>query len=345
MGAGSRLAVVWGEHKGEPCMRFTGPGAADLARAGAVRVYPSELASSGTAGLPPMAGRYGGDGEGAWFVPRFGFVAGASYTAIWQAQAVVLDRPPERGHATTTVEAMYPTAGTIPFNQLRLYVHFTAPMSEGFSSEHVHVRDASSGETLVDALLENTTELWDRERRRLTLLFDPGRIKRGLRPQREAGYPLAPGRPVEVVVDAGFPDGAGRPLARPYSRRYDVGPEVRAHVGPSSWVLHPPRAGTSEPLVVDFDRPLDHALLQHSLTVRDASAGGFAGAVGTGPEERSWAFFPRRPWAPGPYVLEVDHRLEDLAGNSVSRLFDRDLVDPQGDPRPATPVRRTFVAR
>jgi hypothetical protein len=345
MGAGSPLAVEWGEHGGEPCMRFTGAGVVDLVRAGEVRVYPTEPASSGLVGLPPMAGRYGTDEEGAWFLPRFGFVPGASYTVAWHAQALVLERPPDRGPATTTVRGIYPSAGTIPFNQLRLYVHFSASMSEGFFAEHIHVRDVSSGEELVDALLEHTAELWDRDRTRLTLLFDPARIKRGLRPQREAGYPLSSGRPVEVVVDAGFVDAAGRPLAGPFSRRYDVGPDVRARVDPSSWALHPPRAESLAPLVVDFDRPLDHALLQHSLTVRDASGGGVRGKVGTGAEERSWALFPSCPWAPGRYELEVDHRLEDLAGNSVSRVFDRDLANPVDDPQPARPVRRPFAVR
>ena len=42
--------------------------------------------------------------------------------------------------------------------------------------------------------LELGEELWDPEGRRLTLLFDPGRIKRGLKPREDAGQILQPGK-------------------------------------------------------------------------------------------------------------------------------------------------------
>jgi len=262
---------------------------------------------------------------------------------VWRDDVTVLDRPECGGAPTTTVEALYPSAPALPRNQLRLYVHFSAPMTEGVAARHVYVVDGASGEQLIDALLETTVELWDRDRRRLTLLFDPGRIKRGLVPHEQLGYPLVPGRPVEVVIDAGFPDALGRPLMRRFSRRYDVGPDIRLHVDPASWVLHPPPASSVDPLVVDFDRPLDHGLVQHCLSVRTSGGGAVAGKSGTAPEERAWAFFPAQGWTAGAYELEVDHSLEDLAGNSVARVFDRDLSDPLDDPRPARPVRVPFV--
>jgi hypothetical protein len=290
-----------------------------------------------------MAGRHGTDGTTVWFVPRFGFVPGTSYTVVWRDHVAVLDQPACGGAPTTGAEAIYPSCATLPRNQLRLYVQFAAPMTEGVAARHVHVADAASGEPLVDALLETTVELWDRDRRRLTLLFDPGRIKRGLGPHQQLGDPLVPGRPIEVVVDAGFPDALGRPLVRPFSRRYTVGPDLRHHVDPASWVLHLPRASSVDPLVVDFDRPLDHGLVQRCLSVRTSGGAAVAGSAGIGAEERAWAFFPTLGWAGGAYLLEVDPSLEDLAGNSVARVFDRDLSDPLDDPRPTRPVRVPFV--
>ena len=47
--------------------------------------------------------------------------------------------------------------------------------------EAQHVRLASdSGDTIAGALLSSEHELWDASRRRLTILLDPARIKRGL---------------------------------------------------------------------------------------------------------------------------------------------------------------------
>ncbi|MCW2931291.1 MAG: hypothetical protein JWM19_2253 [Actinomycetia bacterium] len=54
---------------------------------------------------------------------------------------------------------------------------------------------------------------------------------------------------------------------------------------------------------------------------------------------------PARAWAPGSHQLIVDPVLEDLAGNSVSRVFDRDLTRPEDQPRPARPVTIGFRPR
>ncbi len=48
----------------------------------------------------------------------------------------------------------------------------------------------------------------------------------------------------------------------------------------------------------------------------------------TGPDERSWRLVPAEPWQAGPYELVVDGILEDLAGNSLTRVFDRDRTSP-----------------
>src|SRR5438093_7158021 len=99
-------------------------------------------------------------------------------------------------------------------------------------------------------------ELWDRAHRRLTLLLDPGRIKRGLAPNAEAGYPLIEDVPIVVRVDAAFRDAAGRPLRAGAQRRYQVGRPLRARVDPTAWRLDCPTAGSTDPLTVAFDRPL-----------------------------------------------------------------------------------------
>jgi hypothetical protein len=175
-------------------------------------------------------------------------------------------------------------------------------------------------------------ELWDPDRRRLTLLLDPGRIKRGLAPHEEAGYPLAEGVPVVISIDAGFRDGAGRPLRAGSERRYDVGPAVRSRIDPRGWTCVHPTVGSKEPLTVAFDRPLDHAMLGHCLSVVDMAEGALHGRGSTGAEERSWIFEPDSTWRDVRYQLVVDPRLEDLAGNSLVRVFDRDLTRAEDAP-------------
>ena len=61
--------------------------------------------------------------------------------------------------------------------------------------------------------------------------------------------------------------------------------------------------------------------------------------------ERSWAFVPDRPWGDDDLELRVDPILEDLAGNSIARVFDRDLSAAEDTPRPADVIRLPFRPR
>jgi hypothetical protein len=239
---------------------------------------------------------------------------------------------------------MYPSGPTVPLNLLKFYVHFSAPMREGWQHRAARIRRADTGEHLHDVFLPGDTELWDRDRTRLTLLLDPGRIKRGLLPHRQLGYPLTEGVAIVLSVDATFEDASGAPLRASVERGYEIGPAVRTRVDPAAWRLDVPHAGTREPLTVAFDRPLDHALLQHSLTVRIADAGAsVAGQPSIGAAEQSWEFWPDTPWSPGRYELRIDALLEDLAGNSVARVFDRDLTRAEDTPLDVDHVSLDFV--
>jgi hypothetical protein len=237
---------------------------------------------------------------------------------------------------------MYPSAPEIPRNILRMYLHFSAPMTEGLAAACVQVRRVDTGEPVTGAFLEMEPELWDTARRRLTLLFDPARIKRGLLAHREIGYPLTTGVAVEVTVDERFLDAEGRPLASAGSRRYEVGSDERTRPEPARWQLDPPRAGSTDPLVIRFERPLDHGLLQRCIAIgRDGTRLAGAGASGDG--ERSWRFRPARSWDPMRHAVVVDPILEDVAGNSLRRVFDRDLSNPDDTPGPPNSSHRFFV--
>ena len=108
--------------------------------------------------------------------------------------------------------------------------------------------------------------------------------------------------------------------------------EPGQHVDPSAWRLGRPRADSVDAFVVDFDRPLDRALLEHSLAVLDARGRAVEGQATVADGERSWRFTPLRPRRAERHRLSVDARLENLAGNSLIRVFDRDLTRPEDAP-------------
>jgi hypothetical protein len=351
------VRLEWSSHGGDACLRIIGS-RRDLQQ---LRIYPSDLVEAARASaLAPLEGEYvwGPDGDAVSFVPRFPFVGGMSYTVLGSdfddVDPVTITWPEhDAGECTSHVVEIHPTAGEVPRNLLRCYVHFSDRMSEGFVASHVRVVDSERGDPIDGAFLPMEPELWDRARRRVTLLFDPARIKRGLAPHREVGYPLHVDAMVDVVVDDGFRDAAGRQLTGTHTRRYLVGPDVRRRVDPAVWEVGSPPAGSRDPLVVQFDRPLDHALLQHCLTVvprHDDStarqvAGSLAGSVHVPIGEATWRFTPTEVWTASGYDLVVDTKLEDLAGNSVARVFDRDLADHDHTPLASDRVAVGFVVR
>jgi hypothetical protein len=341
-----RLTLDWSTDGRDDCLVIRGWDDDQLARFRAapasalgrlVPVYPTEVVESAraSAALQPVAGRYAVGHDGIRFVPRFPFVAGTSYSVVLGAietdqdatdgRVLSVERPMPVADPSTAVIGMFPTARSIPRNQLRLYVHFSAPMAEGESRRCISVVRADTGEPIGDPFTPTDPELWDPTRRRLTVLFDPARIKRGLRAQREVGYPLHEGMPIRVVVDEAFRDAAGKPLVQRFERSYEVGPDERRRVDPSAWVVDAPTAGTHDALVVVFDRSLDHALLQHCIVVVTGDGRRLDGVIGVERGESVWSFRPESPWAAAPHRIWVDQILEDGAGNSVWRVFDRDV--------------------
>jgi hypothetical protein len=312
--------VSWSRWRDAACIRLAGSG---LLPEGSVEVRAESGAHADV--LPPMAGRVVRDGADLCFVPRFPFLAGTTYAVVVGGiRTAVLVRPRPDRPATAEVLEIYPTASEVPRNLLRLYVWFSVPMSEGSARTHVRLVD-DAGAEMEGALFETEHELWDPERRRLTVLLDPARIKRGLAPHREIGYPLQAGVGFRVVVDAGFRDGHGTGLRAPASRRYAVGEDERRRVEPGCWRLQAPPRGSVEPFEVGFDRPLDHALVARCVRVQGPDGHPVEGKSETGSGERSWRLLPFRAWPSADHRLIVDPVLEDVAGNSISRVFDRDL--------------------
>jgi hypothetical protein len=329
--------VSWSRCGGEDCVRVVGgtPDARLQVRAGGA-------GSQAWAGGGGMAGRCVRDGPDVCFVPRFAFVDGTSYAVLVDGvEAATLVRPRPDRAATAEVVEIRPTATDVPRNLLRFYVQFSVPMCEGCAARQVRLVD-DGGEVLAGALLPTEYELWDRDRRRLTVLLDPARIKRGLVPHRQAGYPLRSGSSIRVVVGNGFRDARGDPLRAGAERRYQVGGDERRRVDPDGWALGVPSCDTVDPVQVEFGRPLDHALLGRCLHVVGPDGQVVGGRIEVGPGERSWTLTPSATWVPGPHRLVVDPGLEDVAGNSVRRVFDRDLARPEDEPREDGPMVLIF---
>ena len=199
-------------------------------------------------------------------------------------------------------------------------------MSQGEAYGHIHLLDEKGKEVELPFLVLDE-ELWDHSGTRLTLFIDPGRIKRGVKPREDVGPSLEAGKRFSLVIDRDWADAEGRPLVRAFRKEFLVGPPDVTQPTPKEWKVVAPVAGSKAPLVVEFPEPLDHAELGRVLRVTDEAGREIAGRVTIGAKETRWCFTPESRWNSAPHRIAIATILEDLAGNSIARPFEVDVLD------------------
>ena len=278
---------------------------------------------------PPMLGAYAVEQESLVFQPEFGLEPGQSYTAVFLGidKSPEIRRefaiPPRDIPAETHVTHVFPSREHLPQNLLKFYLHFSAPMRTGDSYRHIHLI-GEDGQPIDDPFLELHEELWDDAGTRMTLLFDPGRIKKGLKPREDVGPPLLPGRRYTLLIDAQWHDAQGNRLISEFRKAFDVDDPDETQPAIDRWRLETPSANSTDPLEIRFDESMDRAMLDRIFVVA-ADKAEIAGRIEVADVETTWRFFPERPWQPGKFAVIVETTLEDVAGNSLDRPFEVDL--------------------
>lgn len=351
-----RLAIdVEGLPAGDLARLETDPPARDAWQA-LLRV---EVARNGqaSAALPPVLGDYAVHGGAVRFTPRFPFDPGQRYEVVFDPASLpsardsaasplrpirtTIDVPAPDRAPSTQVAAVYPSALEVPENHLRLYIVFSAPMGLGAAGPYIRLIDEHGG-PLADPFLPLDVDLWNEDRTRFTVLYDPGRVKRGILPNEEMGRPLTVGQTYALEIDADWRDAEGQPLVAPFRREFRVGPPREHALDPADWRVETPVEGTRDPLAVDFPAPLDYGLLHRALRVAGGDGRPLAGEIRVEREETRWLFTPHAPWRPGEHQLVAAATLEDVAGNRIGRPFEVDESAGPDTPR-ASGARVPFL--
>jgi len=279
---------------------------------------------------PSIFGKVTSEGGQILFAPRFPFQRGKSYTIVVVGDGEVktselLDVPAKESKRTA-IDSLYPSADEIPENLLRFYVQFSAPMRKGDIYSHIRILN-ENGDEIELPFLEIEQELWSRDSTRLTLLLDPGRFKRGLKPREEMGPILVSGQEYSLVIDGKWKDANGQSIGKDVVKRFLAVSEDHVQPDPSSWKVSVPKSGSKEVLTVTFDGSIDWSMLFRSITLLDSDARTVAGSISVSEHETVWTFTPEQVWEKGSYTISVDPSLEDAAGNSVGRQFDVDVFE------------------
>ncbi|MEX0717908.1 MAG: Ig-like domain-containing protein [Planctomycetaceae bacterium] len=297
----------------------------------------------------------------------------------------VFSTPPRAAVPAANVAAIHPSRGVLPENQLKFYLVFSAPMSRGQAYDHIrlyrvgriadpsdrepgpvgrladpskaeaesagrignpsHDDEGAAREQVEDPFLQLGEELWDPSGTRFTLLIDPGRIKRGLKPREEIGPVLEEGGRYALVIEPGWEDANGNPVAERFEKAFRVGPPDETQPSIDRWTLDVPAAGARHALAIAFDEPLDRAMLERVLVVKGPDGTPLPGEIAVDQEETRWRFTPEAAWVAGAHTLAVDAALEDLAGNSLDRPFEVDVFEKVDRSLTQRTVERKFVVK
>ncbi len=224
--------------------------------------------------------------------------------------------------AEAQVSAVYPTADVLPENLLRFYVYFSMPMKRENILNAVYLAD-SDVQKLEGVFLDNRFDLWSPDSTRLTLLFDPGRVKTGLVAHNAMGRALKSGHDYQLIIDSSAMDAGGCAMASGFKKTFTATAADDQTPDPNQWMLSQPQEGTTEALTVDFNGPMDHVSLAYRIRVKDGAGQTVPGRIGLAHQEKQWIFIPDASWGQTPYTLSVNPILEDLAGNRIAGLFDQ----------------------
>ncbi len=250
--------------------------------------------------------------------PRFALRQGADYELDLDGLTLRIALPAPNAPRPELVGAS-PSQGVIPANTLRMYLHFSEPMAVGQIRDAVRLLRADGSE-VFSPFLTLGPELWDRSQTRVTLLFDPGRIKQGVGPNTSVGAPLVARERYRLLVSGAMESAAGTALGSEVAVAFRVGPAERRPIDPASWQILKPPAGTLVPLTLAFDRIIDTGAVRRLVSLYDALGRKVKGRIET--DGGGWSLTPEQPWLSGNYSLVIDPELEDISGNTPGVPFD-----------------------
>ena len=128
-----------------------------------------------------------------------------------------------------------------------------------------------------------------------------------------------------IIVSENWKDAHGISLGSDYEKSLYILPADRNRVDPFQWILTPVTAGTLDKLTISFGEVLDPGLVSRMITLVLENGTLVPGNSSSTESHDAWQFIPETHWKRGDYLLMVDAKLEDLAGNSVGQIFEKKI--------------------
>lgn len=273
----------------------------------------------------PIAGSYQKQNNTVVFEPLIPFTRGLSYAIILNNTTIGKIKIPEADQKDAPeLLSIYPAKDTLPENLLKMHFRFSKPMREGQSVRHLTLINNTS-DTLKGTFLDLQPELWNEEGTLLTLWLDPGRIKRDLQPNQQMGTPLQANNNYTLLISEQWKDKNGTALIKSYRKDFVTTARDSISPDPKKWSVKTPALSSRQSLLIQFHESLDHNLAATTLHIIDKNNTTVTGVWKTNEQASEVSFITEYRWTEGDYLLQIESRLEDLAGNNINRAFDVDV--------------------
>lgn len=272
-----------------------------------------------------ILGEFTSEADHLIFKPLIPFTQGLRYEIFESDHKIAEFTIPYSQEDPPSLLQIYPTLDTVPENLLKLFLKFSKPMRSGKSIEYLTLIRGEN-DTLSSVFLDLQPELWNEDQTLLTVWLDPGRIKRDLIPNLEMGAPLDEFQQYNLIISDKWKDQNGINLSNSVVKSFYVTSRDSISPKPQNWEITKLKPETGDLLQIDFLEELDYSLLGEVFELKDDLGNKVEGKWQIGEHEKSIEFLPEKAWKKGSYQLQIENRLEDLAGNNINRLFETDII-------------------
>ncbi|AUC14958.1 hypothetical protein BTO06_07325 [Tenacibaculum sp. SZ-18] len=269
-------------------------------------------------------------GDKLTFSPLLPFQVETNYTVVYGRKLYEFSIPLESNYKILGVKNLYPNYSELPSNLLKWYVEFSKPVNPTNIYDHISLIDNITQKKVDRAFLPLENPLLSNDGKLLTLWIEPGRQKRDLGPNKHLGKVLEIGKSYTLMIDGNLKDSKGIPMRSNFTFSFEVFEADRTQPDINNWKLNPPKRNTKDELVIHLNDKLDYGSLINNLILYNNKQ--IEGVFTIDSNNNKVIFTPFHKWKPNTYVLKCNKLIEDLAGNNLERLFDRDVQEQKVTP-------------
>jgi len=183
---------------------------------------------------------------------------------------------------------------------------------------------------LENVLISNNATL-------LTLWIEPGRQKRDLIPNKQLGPVFTNQESYSLVVSKKIKDQKGVSMQKDLIHSFQITDADRVKPTINTWKIDFIEVNSRSNLVIRCNESIDYGSSLGNIVVLDSNDNEVMGDWVLLDQETVLSFNPNQSWKKDTYQIYFDAGIEDLAGNNLDRLFDRQL-DTSSSKEP--PVKR-----